>query len=203
MAAVGLLVSAVSPATAATVVDAKYVTITSALNDIGMPYSDPSQAYIQVAELLATDFNPTNVALASNGGTATALSNIQGSDFTGKAIDGVFPNDYPEIYHSAGTGTNEYLRVTFSSPATLSSLAVYGRSGGCCTFRDIFNFTIYDSGNQVLTSGQLDARNGRHYASVSFDAPTGAVPEPATWAQMIGGFGLAGSMIRRRKAVMV
>lgn len=31
--------------------------------------------------------------------------------------------------------------------------------------------------------------------------PTGAVPEPATWAMMILGFGAAGSMIRRRRAV--
>lgn len=29
----------------------------------------------------------------------------------------------------------------------------------------------------------------------------GAVPEPATWALMIGGFGMAGAMLRRRKAV--
>ncbi|RYE79248.1 MAG: PEP-CTERM sorting domain-containing protein [Oxalobacteraceae bacterium] len=30
------------------------------------------------------------------------------------------------------------------------------------------------------------------------DAPVGAVPEPASWAFMIGGFGLAGGMMRRR-----
>ena len=30
----------------------------------------------------------------------------------------------------------------------------------------------------------------------------GAIPEPATWAMMILGFGAAGSMIRRRKAVV-
>lgn len=29
--------------------------------------------------------------------------------------------------------------------------------------------------------------------------PSGAVPEPATWAMMIGGFGMAGSIIRRRR----
>ena len=29
-----------------------------------------------------------------------------------------------------------------------------------------------------------------------------AVPEPATWAMMITGFGLAGSALRRRKAVL-
>jgi hypothetical protein len=35
-----------------------------------------------------------------------------------------------------------------------------------------------------------------------YSAPDGAVPEPATWALMIIGFGAAGSTIRRRKAVM-
>ena len=29
--------------------------------------------------------------------------------------------------------------------------------------------------------------------------PAGAVPEPATWAMMIAGFGMAGAMMRRRK----
>ena len=32
--------------------------------------------------------------------------------------------------------------------------------------------------------------------------PGGVVPEPAAWAMMIIGFGAAGSMIRRRKAVV-
>ena len=35
-----------------------------------------------------------------------------------------------------------------------------------------------------------------------FTPNTGPIPEPATWAMMILGFGAAGSMIRRRKAVV-
>lgn len=36
---------------------------------------------------------------------------------------------------------------------------------------------------------------------LQFGSVAGGVPEPATWAMMILGFGAAGSMIRRRKAV--
>ena len=39
--------------------------------------------------------------------------------------------------------------------------------------------------------------------SVSYqvDSPAVAVPEPATWALMISGFGMAGAMFRRRRGL--
>ena len=37
----------------------------------------------------------------------------------------------------------------------------------------------------------------------SFDLVSNAVPEPATWAMMITGFGLAGAAVRRRRALGV
>lgn len=38
---------------------------------------------------------------------------------------------------------------------------------------------------------------------VSMDDSYAAVPEPATWAMMIGGFGLAGVAVRRRRRAML
>jgi len=32
-----------------------------------------------------------------------------------------------------------------------------------------------------------------------FDVTAAGVPEPATWAMMIAGFGMSGAMIRRRR----
>jgi hypothetical protein len=46
-------------------------------------------------------------------------------------------------------------------------------------------------------------RHGNYYYdSTGLSASITAVPEPATWAMMIIGFGAAGSMIRRRRAVV-
>jgi hypothetical protein len=45
----------------------------------------------------------------------------------------------------------------------------------------------------------LDAVQGTSLAT----PPTGSVPEPATWAMMIAGFGLAGGALRRRRPARV
>lgn len=56
----------------------------------------------------------------------------------------------------------------------------------------------------VITVGFEDLRGGGDfdYNDANFKleiAPTAAVPEPATWAMMILGFGLVGSTLRRRQ----
>lgn len=50
-------------------------------------------------------------------------------------------------------------------------------------------------------NGNTDERP-RLWVQVGDKSAVGVVPEPATWAMMIIGFGAAGSMIRRRKAMI-
>ncbi len=174
------------PAAAVTVIGATRVVITN-----GLPN------WLQVAEVQAFDFSATNVALT---GLASASSVYQNGPATpDKANDGSTNGIYPNIFHSGSPNAGEFLQIDFAAPATLSSLTVFGRTD-CCNERDLFNVSIYNSNNTLLYSGVLDSR-GALSASVSFDAPINGVPEAATWAMLIAGFGLTGAALRRRRLV--
>ncbi|WP_136163168.1 PEPxxWA-CTERM sorting domain-containing protein [Sphingomonas flavalba] len=65
-------------------------------------------------------------------------------------------------------------------------------------------FFIFDAGNLPggLTSldfNRAGLSNVRVYSTGTYTPPTNAVPEPATWAMLIAGFGLAGVAARRRR----
>lgn len=55
----------------------------------------------------------------------------------------------------------------------------------------------------VLTVQQGEEAVGTLYDSYTVQSPSGAVPEPAAWAMMIGGFGLVGASARRRRSAVV
>jgi hypothetical protein len=52
----------------------------------------------------------------------------------------------------------------------------------------------------TLSTGGAYGQNGLSIVNFSMTALDAAVPEPATWAMMIGGFALAGGALRRREA---
>ena len=65
------------------------------------------------------------------------------------------------------------------------------------------NFRDHD-GNPIAPVRFASTDSGLDLAGASPFAPGGgAVPEPGTWALMIGGFGLAGSALRRRRSALV
>jgi hypothetical protein len=189
-----IVVPSISHAT--TVLGATKITVTDA-RDV----TDPGDAYLQVAELIATQTGTgTDVALASNGGSASSI----GGDWPGSspayAIDGIYPSAFPNIYHSAGSGPGYELDIALGAPANLSSLTIYGRTD-CCSERDDYIVTIYNAANDVLFTGELDGSNAGG-GPTTVDFATG-VPEPATWAMMLVGFGGLGAVMRgaRRKAI--
>ncbi len=58
---------------------------------------------------------------------------------------------------------------------------------------------VTDTGGRVLRNLSIGSDVGFDYHLGDFTPPD-AVPEPATWALMIGGIGLAGAQLRRRRA---
>jgi hypothetical protein len=106
-------------------------------------------------------------------------------------------------------------------------LAADPETGGCGSAvvdirpflnNDILKVTVDFSGGVSLTGNDwvleyIDPNSNRNAATnqlyrlsmqtsvITVDPIPGGVPEPATWAMMIGGFGMAGAMLRRRRAL--
>jgi hypothetical protein len=179
---------AATSASAVTVTGATRIRVTNA--------SSPTDN-IQVVELQAFDFNGVNVALATNGGSASA-NTVYEQALPSKAIDGItnFTNDN-DMYHSLGAGS--YLDVSFAA-ANLASLTIFTRND-YANSRNEYNVTVFNAGGTTLYSGYLDGRGTAASVSTTFDA-SGAVPEPASWAMLIAGFGLTGAAARRRRRMV-
>lgn len=111
---------------------------------------------IQIAELEAMS-GGRNVAAAANGGRTSAQDIWSNESTADKAIDGVKPAGYPNIYHSACRG-DSYLRVDFGTPAEIQNVSAYGRSEGFQS-RDTFTYQLFN-GSAVVGSGTIDARSG-------------------------------------------
>lgn len=161
--------------------------------------------WLQIGELQVFA-NGVNIALASNGAIVEGSGSWDGVSTPSKATDGITSTIFPDIYHSDGAGTSERLVVTFTQAFDVSDIVIYGRSDDG-TERNMFEYKLLfesEQGEKVVNEGMLDARNAPYSASVSLPtaAVPPAVPEPASWAMMICGFGLTGGALRARRRNM-
>ena len=87
---------------------------------------NPAGACLNIAEVQVFDENGTNVALASNGATATA-SSIYGSRGPEKAIDGHGADSAEGRYSHTNIGVDGWLEVTFQYPRNITSAKMRNR----------------------------------------------------------------------------
>lgn len=179
----------------------------SAAVAIKLEITNALNTWLQVAEVEVFNSASVNVAAAANGGTAVGAVpgtwNFASTPFG--AINGVIDNIFNfspapgdvTMYHPSTEGGANALIVTFAAASDITGISIYGRAD-CCTGRDIFNYRLFDALNNVVAQGQLDATNADHFASALIPA---AVPEPASWAMMLAGFGAVGFAMRRKKTV--
>ncbi len=96
--------------------------------------------------------------------------------------------------------TNQLNNVSFTSVALNGTEYTIG-STGAVEFRFLPSLGVL-TGRQVLSVNGNSGGNGSYAGTLAFTAAaTPAVPEPATWALMLMGFGAVGYSMRRRSKV--
>ena len=153
-----------------------------------------------------------NAVLSPTGGNFIALDGD--SDYDGsvsQTINGLTPGKvYSLKFNWAATqlinrtgDTTEQLKVTFGSDTAFTGVVANPSEGFTGWFGETFNFTATSS-SQVLTFLSVGTPNGLPpVALLDSVSLTGGVPEAATWAMLIAGFGLVGATARRRRATTV
>ena len=99
--------------------------------------------------------------------------------------------------YSGGATVGTYGYRSTTSGQLASFAALFPPANGQISFDSFTNdFTITD----LVAPANLQFSTF-YYSLVS--GSVAAVPEPATWAMMIAGFGLAGAAMRRRRAAKI
>jgi hypothetical protein len=141
--------------------------------------------------------------------TTTGAATLLGNTGFGSSGDLTFFNN--TLYLSANDGTNDAL-VSLALPGgtgtrvgSLGLSAVYGlsRAGDNVIYANsnnsIYSVDAATGATTFLSSYTYAGASAAYGTSFLFEA---GVPEPATWAMMIAGFGLVGGAMRRKRTIV-
>lgn len=138
---------------------------------------------------------------ASNEGTLIAIG-VAPADAQFKFQDVAFSSNSLKTEHhiyalgNAGIFTN----LSGTSPSASDSYASEIKTGsGVGAYDGLYGIRFDIAGATQYGNFTVDSQ-GTHISAIDYDAaPASDVPEPAIWAEMILGFGLAGATLRRRQ----
>ncbi|CAM3154392.1 hypothetical protein SPAN111604_06990 [Sphingomonas antarctica] len=157
------------------------------------------------------------LTLFTNGGAA----NGQSQTWTSPAVDqylGVYNPATSILQHPGQSGQYSILRITLGAGSTYTINGGYGNGDNASTDvhvlangASLFSGAINGGGSssnfslkQYFAAGTTidfavgNGGNGYNNDSTLLSASVASVPEPASWAMMLGGFGLIGAATRRR-----
>lgn len=142
-----------------------------------------------------------------NAGDVIRLDFDLGGAQRGSATDGYYAGfNFGSSVDMIGYGYNVSGSDVLVFPGLMSTTGVNTSTSllgdAPITTRSLF-FTAGNAGSLKFYVGTDSADNvGPLLDGIRLNVTPGAVPEPATWAMMIGGFALAGATMRRRKATL-
>ncbi len=196
--AAGLLAS--TSANASTVFDSGPVDGQSSANTISNGFA-VSASFTLASNTIVNGFTfagwnfPGELTTSINYGISTAPT----ASTTGTSILTGGMSFFNNIGYDVTTYTGAVAPITLTAGTYYLTLADASTTGGLPTYWDR-NFNQVSQATQYLNGDYFQNIPGVTF-SILGDAAGGAVPEPATWAMMIGGMGVVGGALRRRRSI--
>ena len=163
------------------------------------------------ATLTFDSLTPDQVAASTyveDGFTVTSRDGVFWGYPTGGQLhfDPDLDNRIYDLTFSGGLFTFSSVDIVFTSPGAQVRVAAFDLNDELIAPRITFNVSSLGTLTNPFPSVQIARLRftalGDHF-SIDNLVANGAVPEPATWAMMIGGMGAAGGALRRRRDVSV
>jgi hypothetical protein len=164
-----------------------------------------TSTYGDAGQPLYTNYGPTAPANELSDGQITAITNLVD---TGWLLHQGNPNDYDTSMRTAAI--QAAIWQVANPNATITVLNANLNGAQFSQYQTYFN--DYKTGNYTVLADANDrvytitdqARSPQHQTfAIGWPIEGGAVPEPSTWALIIGGFGLTGAALRRRRQFAV
>lgn len=162
-----------------------------------------SQALTITGGAISLDFGTHSVQIYTRPGTVVGNLTSTGWTLIGTAT-GLIGNDvgsqtfldFPDFTMAAGSTTGIYFNAVSGSPVNYTNGSVVG--GIVASDANLSILSGFGRGSNFGTDFSPRNFNG----SITYTLGTGAVPEPASWALLIAGFGLTGAVARRRRTAV-